>query len=96
MIRPYRLSPNNDTAFISWEFKYSAQEEASRDIDITKEVPVAGKGKGTAVLNVKDGYLVRADMNFTAPVATVGAVTVAWEEKATFTLKEAKAAKTKK
>lgn len=74
------LSAN--VATISWKFQYSAEEEALDTSNIMKQIPIAGKGTGTAKINVKNNLIVQAEMEFKTPVATVGPVTVKWQENA--------------
>ncbi|MBD3315963.1 MAG: hypothetical protein GF344_09265 [Chitinivibrionales bacterium] len=75
-----RFSADNDTAFISWRFKYSAAKAVRDTSTLLKYVPVAGKGKGAAVIHVGDGYIVSASMEFMTPVAKVGKAKVNWKE----------------
>jgi hypothetical protein len=77
-----RISADKDTAFISWQFKYSALEKTEDTAALLKYVPVAGKGKGTAAIHIDEGYIVSATMNFETPVAKVDKAKVSWEESA--------------
>lgn len=70
------------TAFISWQFRYSAEEKALDSTNYLKQIPVAGNGSGTAQIDVKNNILLQAEMDFKTPVATIGEVTVNWQEHA--------------
>ncbi len=74
------LSAN--TALISWQFRYSAEEDALDSTNYLKQIPVAGNGSGTAQIDVKNNILLQAEMDFKTPVATIGEVTVNWQEHA--------------
>ena len=69
-------------ATISWKFRYSAEEEALDTSNIMKQIPVAGNGTGLAQIDVENHYILQAEMEFKTPVATVGPVTVNWQENA--------------
>jgi hypothetical protein len=69
-----------DSAMISWKFRYSGTGKP--DSSALNEVPVFGTGNGTAVLDIKRGCILNAEMNFTTPVAMVGDVSIVWHEKA--------------
>jgi len=74
------LSAN--VATITWKFRYSAEEEALDTSNIMKQIPVAGNGTGSAQIDVINKVILQAEMEFKTPVATVGAVTVTWQENA--------------
>jgi hypothetical protein len=75
-----------DTAMISWNFKYTAGKKSADSADALNQIPVAGKGGGSAILDVRNHCILRAEMDFTTPVAVVGDVSVTWQEKASCTL----------
>ena len=75
-----------DTAMISWNFKYTAGKKSADSTDALNQIPVAGKGSGSAVLDVGNHCILKAEMVFTTPVAVVGDVSVTWQEKAVCTL----------
>jgi hypothetical protein len=76
-----------DTAIVSWDFRYTASEKKAADsADVLNRIPVAGKGSGSAILDVRNRCILRAEMEFAAPVAVVGEVSVTWKEKAVFSL----------
>jgi hypothetical protein len=85
-----RLSPKNDTAYISWQFRYAAPEQAVDTSSLLQFVPLAGNGKGTAVLDVLNGFVVRAEVEFTTPVVVMDKLKVNWVEKASLAIKPAK------
>jgi hypothetical protein len=51
---------------------------------------VFGTGNGSAVIDIKNGCILSAEMNFTTPVAVVGDVSIVWHENAVIKLVEAK------
>lgn len=69
-------------ALISWKFRYSADEQALDSITMTKQIPVAGDGSGSAQIDIKNNIILQAEMEFKTPVATIGEVTVNWQENA--------------
>lgn len=71
---------SGDTAFISWKFRYAG--EGKPDSAALKEIPVYGTGNGTAAIDLHEGCIANAEMNFTTPVAVVGDVSVVWHERA--------------
>ena len=76
-----------DTAMVGWDFRYTAADKKSSDTsDVLNHIPVSGKGSGSALLDLRNHCILRAAMDFAAPVATVGDVSVTWIEKAVFTL----------
>ncbi|HUI94056.1 MAG TPA: hypothetical protein VLX68_17590 [Chitinivibrionales bacterium] len=77
-----------DSAMISWKFRYAGSGKA--DSSALSNVPVFGTGNGTAVLDVKNGSIITAEMNFTTPVAMVGDVSVVWHENAVIKLVDVK------
>lgn len=80
-----RMSAEHDTAFISWQFTYSAAAP-KKDSTLLTYVPVAGKGSGSAVVNVSEGYILSATMSFETPVAKVDKTKVSWKETASIAL----------
>jgi hypothetical protein len=75
-------------ATISWQFRYAGANNP--DSSVFKNVPVFGTGNGAAVLDTRNGSLLKAEMNFTTPVAAVGNVNVVWHENAVIRLVEVK------
>jgi hypothetical protein len=75
-----------DSAFISWKFRYAANSWSADSADALKDIPVYGTGNGSAVLDIAKGCILRAEMNFTTPVAVVGDVSVVWHENAVMKL----------
>jgi hypothetical protein len=51
---------------------------------------VAGKGNGSAILDVRNHCILGAEMDFATPVGTVGDISVTWTEKASLKLKSCK------
>ena len=78
-----------DTATVNWQFTYSAGKKTDGS-DVSKEIPVSGKGKGSALIDVARHCVLSASMDFTTPVAAIGDVSVTWTERADFTLVECK------
>jgi hypothetical protein len=83
-----RLS--GDTAMISWKFRYSGSGKAKDSASALSRIPVFGTGNGSAVIDIKNGCILNAEMNFTTPVAVVGDVSIVWHENAVIKLIEAK------
>ncbi len=77
-----------DSALISWKFRYAGSGKP--DSSALTDIPVFGTGNGTAVIDVRAGCILNAEMNFTAPLAMVGDVSVVWHEKAEIRLMERK------
>ncbi|MBD3315213.1 MAG: hypothetical protein GF344_05455 [Chitinivibrionales bacterium] len=75
-----KLSARRDTAFISWRFRYAAADLAVDTSSILKRVPVSGTGGGTASIEVNDGTLLKAEVNFRTPLARVGDTKVYWTD----------------
>jgi hypothetical protein len=91
--RAYTLNRlQGDTAMISWKITYTATagKKGYDSTDLLRHIPVAGKGNGSAVLDVKNRCIVAAEMDFTTPVGTVGNISVTWTEKASLKLKSCK------
>jgi hypothetical protein len=81
---------SGDTARISWKFRYAGSAKAKDSISAMNEIPVFGTGNGSAVLDIKNGCILGAEMNFTTPVAVVGDVSIVWHENAVIKLTEVK------
>ena len=81
-----KISSKQDTAYISWKFKYSAAQPQLDSSSLLKYVPIAGTGTGKAIIDVINGQVVSASMEFKTPVANVGKVKVNWKEKAVLNL----------
>jgi hypothetical protein len=79
-----------DTAFISWKLTYTASKKAADSTDVLRHIPVAGKGNGSAILDVRNHCILGAEMDFATPVGTVGDISVTWTEKASLKLKSCK------
>ncbi len=89
--RNYTLDKvSSDTAMISWKFRYAGSKKSNDSTANVNEIPVFGTGNGAAMLNLKTGCIISAEMNFTTPVATVGDVSVIWHENAVISLVEIK------
>jgi hypothetical protein len=80
---------HGDTAIVTWQYSYAANKKTD-NADLVKEIPVSGKGNGTAVLDIQNHTLLSASMDFTTPVAHIGDVTVTWTERAEFELLQCK------
>lgn len=78
------LSTDMKTAFISWEFRYAAEEKGGEGKDAMNKMPVSGKGRGIAVLDLAEKCIRKAQMDFETPVAQIGEVKVNWTEHAVF------------
>jgi len=79
----YRLdsiSADNNSAFLNWQIRYSADQKFIDSIDILKQIPVSGEGYGSATIDVVNRYITEAKMEFNTPVATIGKITVSWKE----------------
>jgi hypothetical protein len=74
------LSTSGSRVHISWEFKYASARLSVDTIDVLRKVPVEGKGKGTAVINIKEQFLERANIQFLTPVASMGTMKIYWKE----------------
>lgn len=79
-----------DTATIVWNFRFAPANNASDTTNALEEVPVGGNGNGSAAIDVKNKRLISADMSFSTPVATINKISVTWQERAVFTLKQCK------
>lgn len=77
---------HGDTAMISWNFRYTASKKSSDSTNALNQIPVAGKGTGSAVLDIRNHCILKAEMDFATPVAVIGEVSVTWQEKAVFSL----------
>ena len=82
MFKVDRLSAKKDTAYIVWEFRYGATGRQKMESSSLKYAPVAGKGKGTAAIDIAGKQIIYAEVEFETPVATVDGVKVSWKEKA--------------
>ncbi len=76
------LSTDNKIAYISWQFRYSAEQQFLDSVDFFKQIPVAGNGSGAVELDLKNKCIQRAEMDFKSPIATIGEVKVDWREHA--------------
>jgi hypothetical protein len=83
-----RLS--GDTAMIRWKFRYAGSTKSQDSASAMKQIPVFGTGNGSAVLDIRSGCILTAEMNFTTPVAVVGDISIVWHENAKIKLTEAK------
>jgi hypothetical protein len=81
---------HRDTATISWNFRYAPAENAIDSTNPLEEIPIGGKGSGTALISIRDNCILSADMGFSTPVAVINDITVMWRERAVFTLKYCK------
>jgi len=82
----YKLDSLTDaTASITWEFTYRADEPAPDSASITQLIPIAGMGSGSALLDTKNGMILKAEMKFKTPVATISDISVEWQEHAVLT-----------
>jgi hypothetical protein len=81
---------HGDTAMISWNFRYAPAENATDSTNPLKEIPIGGKGSGTALISISDNCILSADMGFSTPIAVINDITVTWRERAVFTLKRCK------
>jgi hypothetical protein len=72
-----------DTATITWQYTFTASKKTD-SAEVFREIPVSGKGSGTAVLDVRNHCIISAAMDFTTPVARIGDVSVTWTERAEF------------
>jgi hypothetical protein len=89
--RHYTLDKiQGDTALISWKLNYTASKKAQDTMEILRNIPVAGKGSGSAMLDTRNHSILGAEMDFTTPVGTVGDISVNWTEKASLKLKGSK------
>jgi hypothetical protein len=87
MYRTYAFKKlQGDTAIVSWDFRYTAGKKAPDTTSALDQIPVSGKGSGSAVLDISNHCILKAEMNFATPVAIVGDVSVTWQEKAVFSL----------
>ncbi len=75
------LAVDKNIAFASWEFRYAANQQFVDSIDVLKQIPIAGNGTGAVKIDFKRKILLSAEMDFKTPVATIGGVTVNWNEK---------------
>jgi hypothetical protein len=85
-----RLSQKNDTAYVRWEFRYSAEKPHLDSASVIEHVPVRGKGTGSAVIDLTAALLVRAAIDFETPLATIGNAKATWKENALLTLQSGK------
>ena len=89
--RAYTLNTvQGDRAMISWKLTYTASKKAVDSTDVLRHIPVAGKGAGSAILDLRNRNIVSAEMDFTTPLGTVGEISVTWSEKASLKLKSCK------
>ena len=79
-----------DTAIVSWKLAYTAMKKAADSTDVLRHIPVAGKGNGSAILDVRNRCIISAEMDFSTPLGTVGEISVTWSEKASLKLKSCK------
>jgi hypothetical protein len=77
----------NDSAYLSWKFRYAASAKEPSNSTLRSEIPVSGNGICSAVLDLKNSCILSSEMDFTTPVATIGDEKVTWHEHATFHLK---------
>jgi hypothetical protein len=81
---------HGDTAMVSWKFRYAGSSKTTDSASAMNEIPVFGTGNGSAVLDIKNGCILNAEMNFSTPVAVVGDVSIVWHENAVIKLTEVK------
>jgi hypothetical protein len=79
-----------DTATISWNFRYAPADNAVDSTNALEEVPIGGKGSGTALISVRSKCLLSVDVGFSTPVAVIKDISVTWRERAVFKLKSCK------
>jgi hypothetical protein len=80
----------NDTATISWNFRYAPADNSFDSTNALEEVPIGGKGSGMALISVRNNCLVSVDVGFSTPVAVIKDISVTWRERAVFKLKSCK------
>jgi hypothetical protein len=81
---------SGDTAKVSWKFRYAGSSKATDSTRAMNQIPVFGTGNGSATIDIKNGSILTAEMNFTTPVAVVGDVSIVWHENAVIKLVETK------
>jgi hypothetical protein len=81
---------SGDTATVSWKFRYAGSTKQQDSATAMNEIPVFGTGNGSAAIDIKNGCILTAEMNFTTPVASVGDVSIVWHENAVIKLTETK------
>jgi len=74
------VSEAKGEVYISWEFTYQAEKTAMNSPEILERVPVTGKGTGTAVVDLIDGFIQEANVKFETPTAKTGSGMVTWKE----------------
>jgi len=75
-----RVSEAEGAVYISWEFSYKAEKSAMKNTDFLKKIPITGKGSGSATIDLIDGYIHKAKIKFTTPVAQIDEKKVTWTE----------------
>ncbi len=81
-----RVSDSQQHAYVSWLFRYAIDETQFDTASRIGSLPLVGKGKGNALINVNEKSLISADMIFTTPACSLSNLSVGWEEKASLVL----------
>jgi hypothetical protein len=79
-----------DTATVVWNFRYAPSDNAVDSTNALEDIPIGGNGSGSALIDVRNKYLISADMGFSTPVAVINDIKVTWRERAVFALKHCK------
>lgn len=87
------VSSNHKEACISWQFRYAIDEAGLDTASQISSLPLAGNGKGTAVIDVTRKCLISTEMVFITPASSLPDVSVQWEEKASLVLTDTPTAK---
>ncbi len=80
------LSNNRQAAYISWLFRYAVDQKQPDTAGVLHNFPHTGKGKGNAVLDIKEKTLLSASMILTKPVCSLKNLSILWKEKASLVL----------
>lgn len=75
-----KVSKKEGAVYVTWDFSYQAEQSAMDQESILKFVPIQGKGKGTAIIDLVDGYIQSARVTFETPLSKFADQTVTWTE----------------
>ncbi len=82
-----RITPDErQEACISWLFRYTIDNKQLDTASIVDQLPMKGNGKGTAVIDIGEKCLIKAEMVFRTPDCSLPNLSVNWTERASLFL----------
>lgn len=82
-----RTTPDQrQEACISWLFRYTIDDKQFDTVSLIDKLPLKGNGQGTAVIDIGEKCLIKAEMAFRMPDTSLPTISVNWTERASLYL----------